>query len=78
MGFETAFDEEANFPLQGTVIGEQVNVLNVGSTGSRRELIATCERAGQHYEIALLDININADPTTARLLAAYRRWMGNG
>jgi Calcium binding len=78
MGFENAFDEEANFPLPGTVVGEQVNVLHVGAAGNRRELIATCERNGHRYTIALLDINLDTDPTTSRLLAAYHRWMGDG
>ena len=61
MGFENAFDE-ANFPCPGTVIGETVEVLSVTTTGNRRELIATCQRNSRRYEIALLDIDINADP----------------
>lgn len=40
----------------------------------RSELTATCTRAGHTYDIALLDINIHADPKTSRLIAAYRRW----
>jgi hypothetical protein len=42
----------------------------------RRELIATCQRNGKRYEIALLDVTIDGDPATSRLLAAYRRWSG--
>jgi Calcium binding len=76
MGFETAFDEDANFPCRGTVVGEEVEVLSVSRGDNRRELIATCQRSGRQYDIALLDIDIHADPTTARLLAAYRRWLG--
>ncbi len=75
MGFENAFDE-ANFPCPGTVIGETVDVLSVTTTGNRRELIAICQRNSKRYEIALLDIDIHADPTTSRLLAAYQRWIG--
>ena len=75
-GFEAAFDEDANFPCPGTIIGEQVEVLHVGQGNGRRELIATCQRAGRQYDIALLDIDIHADPATSRLLAAYRRWPG--
>jgi len=73
MGFENAFDE-ANLPCPGTVVGEHVKVLSVSSASNRRELIATCQRNGRHYEIALLNIDLNADPDTARLIAAYRRW----
>jgi len=75
MGFENAFDE-ANFPCPGTVVGEDIEVLSATTANNRRELIAICQRNGKHYEIALLDIDIHADPTTSRLLAAYRRWTG--
>jgi len=74
MGFENAFDEKARLPCSGTVIGEEVEVLSVSTANNRRELIATCTRAGHRYEIAILDIDMHADPTTSRLLAAYRRW----
>jgi hypothetical protein len=74
MGFENAFDEQADFPCAGTVIGEEVTVLSVGTKNGRRELLATCEHHGRRYELALLDINIHADPATERLVAAYRYW----
>ena len=79
MGLEAAFDEDANFPFHGTVIGEQVEVLSVSRGDNRSELIATCQRRGRRYEVALLDIDIDidADATTSRLIAAYRRWTGN-
>jgi hypothetical protein len=38
-------------------------------------LIATCERHSRRYEIALLDVDLDADPQTSRLVAAYRRWI---
>ncbi|MGH2862052.1 MAG: calcium-binding protein [Solirubrobacteraceae bacterium] len=75
MGFENAFDEDANLPCHGTVIGEQVEVLSVSRANNRHELTATCQRNGQRYEIALLDINLNTDPDTTRLIAAYHRWL---
>jgi len=75
-GFENAFDEDASFPVTGTVVGERVDIVNIGQGDGRRELIATCRRAGRRYEIALFDIgDIEADPQTARLVAAYRRWI---
>ena len=73
-GFENAFDEWAALPCSGTVIGEDVQVLSVATQNGRRELVATCERAGQKYQIALLDVELKADPATKGLLAAYRRW----
>jgi hypothetical protein len=76
MGFEAAFDEHASFPCRGTIIGEDIQVLHIGRGDGRHELIATCERAGKRYEIALLDIDIDPDRDTSRLIAAYRRWIG--
>jgi Calcium binding len=76
MGLENAFDEDANFPCPGTVIGEEVEVLSVSMKDHRRELIATCKRHNRRYDIALLDIEVRADPATSRLIAAYRRWLG--
>ena len=73
--FQTAFENDANFPCTGTVIGEQVEVLHVHGEDDRHELIATCQRNDRHYEIALLDIELDADPDTSRLIAAYHRWI---
>jgi hypothetical protein len=75
--FENAFDEDAHFPCPGTVVGQDVEVQSAATNAGRRELIATCRRHGRTYQIALLDIDLNADPTTSRLLAAYRRWTGD-
>ena len=75
-GFVNAFDEDANFPCPGTVIGEDVEVLSVSVKNHRRELIATCKRGKRQYDIALLDIDLRGDPATSRLIAAYRRWLG--
>src|ERR1039458_7646023 len=72
----TAFDEDANFPCPGTVVGEEVEVLSVAIKDNRRELIATCKRNGHRYDIALLDVDLRPDPATSRLIAAYRRWLG--
>ena len=47
----------------------------MGESDGRRELVATCERAGRRHEVALLDVDLDADPETARLIAAYRRWL---
>lgn len=74
--FDNTFDEEAHLPCSATVIGEQVEVLSIGLTNGRRELIATCRRGARRHQIALLGVDIRADPTFSRLLAAYRRWLG--
>ncbi len=72
--FENAFCD-ATFPCRGAVVGEEVDVISVGVADGRRELIAACERGGRRYEVALLDIAIDGDADTARLLAAYRQWV---
>jgi hypothetical protein len=77
MAFDNAFDEDANLPCPGTVIGHDVQVLSIATAQNRHELIATCRHDGRNYEIALLDVDLRADPATTRLLAAYRRWAGN-
>lgn len=74
MGFENAFDDQATFPCPGTVIGEPVTLISVATESGRREFIATCERHGRRYQLALLDIHLDADPATNQLVAAYRRW----
>jgi hypothetical protein len=74
--FVNAFDEGANFPCLGSVVGEEVEVLSVSVENHRRELIATCTRGGRRYDVALLDVDLRADPTTSPLIAAYRRWLG--
>jgi hypothetical protein len=77
MGFANAFDE-VELPQPGSVIGEDVEVLSIGTANARAELIATCRRAGRTYDVALLDVNIDTtDTDTSRLIAAYRRWNAN-
>src|ERR1700683_2743351 len=76
MGFEVAFDEGADFPCPGTVVGEEVEVISVSVKNHRRELIATCKRGGKKYDVALLDTEVHGNSATSRLIAAYRRWLG--
>jgi len=72
--FETAFDNDATLPRPATISGQDIEVLTIATAQGRRELIATCRHAGHRYEIALLDIDLHADPPTTQLLAAYRQW----
>ena len=76
MGFENAFDEADCFPCPASILDQTIEILSVSTTNGRQELIATCQHAGHHHQIALLDIDINADHSASRLLAAYRRWTG--
>jgi hypothetical protein len=74
--FENAFDEETSFPIPATIVGENIEVLSIGTINGRSELIATCQRAGKRHRIALLDIRIPAGQPASHLVAAYRRWLG--
>jgi hypothetical protein len=48
-----------------------IEVLSAATADGRAEFIATIRHHGQNYKIALLDITLDADPTTARSLGAY-------
>ena len=75
-GFEVAFDDRVSFPLAGTIIGHEVEVLSVSIPNGRRELIARCRRGGRRYDVALLDVDGSGDLEFDRILAAYRQWLG--
>ena len=53
-----------------------MQVVSISTQHGRRELIATCARRGRRYQIALLDVEVQADPATDRLITAYHRWAG--
>jgi hypothetical protein len=74
--FERAFEELDGLP-DAMVIGEVVEVLHIWYDGDeRRGLIARCRRNGQEYPLSLLDLAFPGDSEAARLVAAYRRWLG--
>ena len=75
-GFEVAFDDRVSFPLAGTVVGHEVEVLSVSIPNGRRELIARCRHGGRRYDVALLDVDGSGDLEFDRILAAYRQWLG--
>jgi len=75
-GFEVAFDDQVSFPLSGTVVGHEVEVLSVSIHNGRRELIARCRHGGRRYDVALLDVDCSGDFEFDRILAAYRQWLG--
>jgi len=76
IGFENAFDEADCFPCPAKILDQTIAILSVATTNGRQELIATCHHADRPHQIALLDINVNADQPASRLLAAYRHWTG--
>jgi hypothetical protein len=74
--FACAFEELDVLP-DATVVGEVVEVLHIWYDGDeRRGLIARCRRNGQEYPLSLLDLAFPGDSEAARLVVAYRRWLG--
>jgi hypothetical protein len=74
--FECAFEELGVLP-DAMVIGEVLEVLHISYDGDeRRGLLARCRRNGQEYPLSLLDLAFPGDSEAARLVAAYRRWLG--
>ena len=76
--FEQAFQEGARFPIKAQVVGTPVDITRVEFEGhKRRGLTAVCRRDLESYRVALADV-VSGPLTveTARLLAAYRRWLG--
>lgn len=77
--FRQAFEDIARFPFRATVVGAEVTVTEVDFDGDeRRGLVALCQRAGESYNVSLIDIT-PAGPQpleTSQLIDAYRRWAG--
>ena len=76
--FEQAFHDFGRFPMKARIVGAHVEVTRVEFEGDeRRGLTAVCRRDGESYRVALADL-VPGPLTveTARLLAAYRRWLG--
>ena len=74
--FECAF-QEVDFPIAGRALGRSVAVVSVLFDGDpRRGLRARLRVDEQVHELDLLDVSVADEPlTTARLVAAYRRWL---
>jgi tetratricopeptide (TPR) repeat protein len=73
-----AFDDQGELPCDAHVIGEPVSLVQVDYDGNeRRGLTARCCREdGSSHVVALCDVVLPHRAPAARLVAAYRRWMG--
>jgi len=75
--FECASEELDVLP-DATEVGEVVEVLHIRYDGDERwGLIARCRRNSQEYPLSLLDLAFPGDSKAARLVAAYRCWLGS-
>lgn len=72
-----AFEDNLSLPADAYVIGEPVEVLEIGYDGnSRRGLTARCQRERGEHVIAAADVVFGEGADGARYIAAYRRWLG--
>jgi hypothetical protein len=76
--FRQAFEDEANLPADGFVLGEPVSVIKIDYDGNeRRGLTATCKKEdGSKHVVSLTDVAFGEATQDARYLAAYRKWAG--
>lgn len=76
---EQAFEESAQLPFAGQVVGKLVEVVAITFDGNeRRGLVAACRDESRTFEVSLQDITPleSVTPETGSLFRAYRRWMG--
>ena len=71
-------EDEVPLPVEGTVIGETVQVTKIDYDGNpQRGLRATCRKGeGKTYEIALADVEFPEGLRAASYAKAYRQWLG--
>jgi hypothetical protein len=76
--FRQAFEDDVSPPADGFVIGEPVVVVEIDYDGNeRRGLTARCRREdGSEHRVAASDVVFPEGSSGARLVAAYRRWLG--
>ncbi len=76
--FLCAINDEDGLPGEGCVMGEHVSVMAIDYDGHpRRGLTARCRRAdGSEHAVAASEVVMAPDLPGAKVLAAYRRWLG--
>ena len=76
--FAQSFEESIDFPVEATLAGMPVQLLETDFDGNDpRGLIAVIRRAGNNYRVSVLDLEFDANHPAATLAAAYLRWSGN-
>jgi hypothetical protein len=76
-GMLAALEDELEFPLKATLIGEQVELIGLDTNGSssRRGIVVRVRHKGKEYSVSLVDQQMeDADSHSAKWLAAYRYW----
>jgi hypothetical protein len=70
--------DQVSFPCTASLVGMPVVVTAVDFDGDeRRGLVAAVERDRTSVTVCLLDLEVTgAEPTLARPVTAYQRWLG--
>jgi hypothetical protein len=77
-GMLAALGDELDFPIAATLIGEQVELIDIDGDASsfHRGIVARVRHKGQTYSVSLADLQItDADSHSAEWLAAYQFWL---
>lgn len=76
--FQQAFEEDLPLPADARVIGVPVSVLGFDFDGNERVgLRARCgRRDGTEHMVSAAEVLFPEGSSAARLIAAYRRWLG--
>ncbi len=76
-GWEAYLEDVLEFPFEVLAIGKKVQVVKVEAKLDRLKLATRGE--GKQYWVDLTDVEIaDISSRNAKLLAAYRRWLGEG
>jgi hypothetical protein len=76
-GMLAALEDELEFPLKASLIGERVELIGLDTNGSssRRGIVARVQHNGKEYSVSLADLQMgDADSHSVEWLAAYRHW----
>ncbi|MFE7622633.1 hypothetical protein [Streptomyces sp. NPDC057509] len=75
-GFLAIIDERLDVPFTTTVLGVEVNVVEIRLTNDSR-LVARCVQNGLRQDIGLAELPLpQPPPAGAHWVDAYRRWSG--
>ena len=76
--FAQAVEDSVGIPFTASLVGAPVDVTGIDFDGDEhRGLVVAVERDGTSASISILDLDFTtAPPPVARIVTAYRRWLG--
>ena len=74
-GFCAMLEDNLHFPFKATVVGEEVDVVDLDQDDDR--IVAICKRNGKKYSVDILSINVDRKKIKgSEWIDAYRKWSG--